>query len=686
MRYGLGIDAGGTYTDAVVYDRQTQTVASKGKALSTPWDFTEGIRNVLDKLDPALLGQVGLVSLSTTLATNAIVEGRGQSVGLLLMPAIAGFEAGDMAYEPKALLSGRISINGEVLQPVDPEEVRQCAHRMIRGDGVRAFAVSGYAGCINPAHEILVKQILLEDFGLPVTCGHELSDILDFQTRARTAIFNARIIPLLARLLADLQRELDHRGLRVPTVVVKGDGTLMSSRMAAQRPVETILSGPAASVSGALHLTGLQDAMVVDMGGTTTDTAFISRGAAAVCNTGATVKSVKTHVKAIRMRTEGLGGDSFIRWEAGDFAIGPRRVLPVAWLARHAPGAVDAIGFFQRHLARYRNSSRHMQILWRSHSSGGIDAATPMEKRILSMLAERPHSLDEIAERTGVLTPELLRIERLEENSLIQRCGFTPTDVLHILHRFLQWERDAAVLMGSLYAEMSGIDLKTMGEKILSRVTDLLVIELLKKQLDEEIDPNDMLQNRVCRTLVDNLLQGGNSHYAVRIKLLRPVVGIGAPIHFFLEAAARKLDTRAVLPDHAAVANAVGAITSKVVIRRKLDIISDRPELYKVVGVSNVQEFDSLAAADEFAGRMLRHQVLELARVAGTSTEKIEFWREDRTARSAGGREIFLGRTLFAQISGEPDLVLASQTAHTPLPPPGGRKTEWRPGKKPQSR
>jgi N-methylhydantoinase A/oxoprolinase/acetone carboxylase beta subunit len=344
-------------------------------------------------------------------------------------------------------------------------------------------------------------------------------------------------------------------------------------------------------------------------------------------------------------------------------------VLPVAWLARHAAGTGEAIGFLQRHRARYRNSSRHMQILWRSSSSGSIDAATPMEKRILSLLAQRPHSLDEIAERTGVLTAELLRLERLEENSLIQRCGFTPTDVLHIQNRFLQWERGAAVLMGNLYAGMSGIDLETMTEKILSRVVDLLVIELLKKQLDEEIDPDEMLQNRVCRTLVENLLQGGNSHYAVRIQLLRPVVGIGAPIHFFLGEAARKLDTRAVLPDHAEVANAVGAITSKVVIRRKLDIISDGPERYKVVGVSNVQGFDSLTAADEFAGRMLRRRVLELARAAGTSAEKIELWREDRSARSAGGREIFLGRTVIAQLSGEPDLVFEPRTADAPRPP-----------------
>jgi len=172
-----------------------------------------------------------------------------------------------------------------------------------------------------------------------------------------------------------------------------------------------------------------------------------------------------------------------------------------------------------------------------------------------------------------------------------------------------------------------------------------------------------LLQNSICRTLIDNMLRGGNRHYAVHITLQRPVVGIGAPIHFFLPGAAKILGTRAVLPEHAAVANAVGAITSQVVVRRKLEIISDQPDRYKVLGVSDIQRFDTLADADETAGRILQRQVLELARAAGTSAEKIDFWHEDRSATAAGGRKIFLGRTVYAQLSGEPDLVYKEQLA-----------------------
>jgi len=308
-KIGLGIDAGGTYTDAVIYDMPSKTVTSKAKALSTKWDFTIGIAEALSQLDQSLLEQIELVALSTTLATNAIVENQGQQVGMLLMPPAGRLDREDIPYEPKAVLAGRLSITGQEIGAIDPDEIRRVARTMLEDDGVEVFAVSGYAGCVNPVHENAVRQIVQDETGLLVTCGHELSDLLNFRTRAQTAMLNARLIPLLTRLLTDLESVLLARHIGAPVVVVKGDGTLMSSRMAKQRPVETILSGPAASVAGAQFLTGLNNAVIVDMGGTTTDTAVIENGIPEIRESGATVGGFKTHVKAMDIRTEGIGGD-----------------------------------------------------------------------------------------------------------------------------------------------------------------------------------------------------------------------------------------------------------------------------------------------------------------------------------------------------------------------------------------
>ncbi|MCA1785682.1 MAG: hydantoinase/oxoprolinase family protein, partial [Desulfobacteraceae bacterium] len=348
IQTGLGIDAGGTYTDAVVYDLGRRITRSKAKALTTKWNFTIGIENALAKLDQEQLAAVELVALSTTLATNAIVENEGQTVGMILMPP-PGL-AQNISYSPKAVITGSLDISGRENTAPDPEQIRSIADQMIRSHGVTAFAVSGYAGSINPAHELAVKQILHDHTQMFVSCGHELSDTLNFQTRAVTAMLNARIIPRLKSLLADLKKVLDQFDIHAPIVVVKGDGTLMDAAMAGKRPVETILSGPAASVAGARHLTGISDALVVDMGGTTTDTAALKDSLVRLNENGSIVGGRRTHVQALEIRTAGLGGDSRILFERGEFSIGPGRVAPIAWLGANRPGTDQALEYLKHNL------------------------------------------------------------------------------------------------------------------------------------------------------------------------------------------------------------------------------------------------------------------------------------------------------------------------------------------------
>ncbi len=657
FKFGLGIDAGGTYTDAVIYDLPSKKVASKAKALSTKWNFTVGICEVLAQLNPLLLAQVELVALSTTLATNAIVEDRGQKVGMLLMPPGGRLDPEDIAYEPKAVIAGQLTITGQEIKPVDEDEVRRAACNMVQIYGVQVFAVSGYAGCINPVHEIKVKTIIQQETGLLATCGHELSDILNFRTRAQTAMLNARIIPLLDRLLTDLEKVLIARGIAAPVAVVKGDGTLMSSRMARQRPVETILSGPAASVAGAQFLTGLENAVIVDVGGTTTDTAVIEDGVPDICESGATVGGFKTHVKAMDIRTEGIGGDSLIQWDKGAFTIGPARVAPISWLADRSPETSQALDFMQGHLKRYGASSRNLHILTLLELPNGL-SLTPLEEKILELLAQRPMAVDELVHRTGVLFAGALGLERLEQNFNIQRCGFTPTDLLHIENRFTRWSREAALVMGHLLARICRLDLNEMTANLLTRVTEKLTFEILKPQLDVQVDPRDPAHCPLCRTLFENLLGGGNRKFTVTITLHQPVIGIGAPIHFFLPPAAAILNAKAVIPDHADVANAVGAITSRVLIRRKIDIISPVPGRYQIVGPTGIKNFSELEEATAYAEARLKELVRQLARTAGTSETRVDVRQEDRTPAAADGSSIFLGRTIFAQVTGEPDLVL----------------------------
>ncbi|MDJ0781462.1 MAG: hydantoinase/oxoprolinase family protein [Desulfosarcinaceae bacterium] len=660
IRTGLGIDAGGTYTDAVIYDFADQRVLAKNKALTTRWNFMRGIDAALDALPEALLQRTELVSVSTTLATNAVVEGEGQSVGLLVMPPYGLPIDGEIGHQPMAVIKGQIDISGEVRSPVDPDQIRRVARQMMGSHGVSAFAVSGYAGSVNPEHEMAVKALIEAETGCFVTCGHELSRLLNFKTRAQTAVLNARIVPRLVELLGNLQAALRRRAIPAPIMVVKGDGSLMSCELAMQRPVETILSGPAASVAGARFLTDLDDALVVDMGGTTTDTALLEAGRVRVSEQGATVGGIHTHVRALDIRTAGLGGDSLIGFEKGLFQIGPRRVAPLCWLGAQPVDPQAALAYLKSRSGAYRGSAHALQILTvtergQQAALRGDDALGDAERAVLTCLRERPHALDELAQRAGTLHAALLPLKRLEERFLIQRCGLTPTDLLHIRGEFRRWDTGSAEKMLAVMAAVSGTDPEALVDRLLDTLVQDLAGELIKKRLSDTVPTALLSDCAACRALLGQMLAPDNGGpFAIRFQIRTPVVGIGAPTGHFLPLAAELLGTEAILPDHWEVANAVGAITSPVIVTIEAQIKPDPRGGFAVQGLAGDHRFPSVAEAQEYAQRALREAAGALARRAGTEADAVRLVSEDQVARTATGFDLFISRNVAAQIIGVP--------------------------------
>jgi N-methylhydantoinase A/oxoprolinase/acetone carboxylase beta subunit len=663
LKIGLGIDAGGTYTDAVIYDLSSGLVLGKNKAPTTKWQYTIGIDEALNGLDRALLGQVELVAVSTTLATNAIVEGDGQKVGLILMPPYGLFDDNDIPHKPKAVIAGRLDISGTITQDLDGSALRRTAREMIDRQGVKAFAVSGFAGSINPEHELAVKRILEEETGCFVSCGHELSTLLNFRTRAETAVQNARIVPRLVKLLGDLQTVLSSFAVRAPVMVVKGDGSLMSSDMAVARPVETILSGPAASVAGARFLSKLTDAIVVDMGGTTTDTATLKDGRVKVVAQGSRVGGVQTHVRALEIRTTGLGGDSLISYDKGKFTVGPRRVAPMVLLGLHNPGPEKTMDFVEARLNSRGGSSKNIQVFTLTDHYHNF-AATEAEAEILARLGQRPYSLEELAETLGVIHPSLVPLARLRDNYIIQGHGLTPTDLLHVDGAFSKWDSSIAHRAISLFAALADMSSAEIVEHLLADITKRLALELVKKQLEGELPSGISDDCQTCRLLLENIFTGGKSDgksdYRVRFKLNRPVIGIGAPIGFFLPKAAEILETEAILPEHAEVANAIGAITSHISVQHRVKIHPRQSGGFFIEGLPGALHYATFNEADAHAREALCDLVRRLGREAGTGETAVDIETEDSTAGLNGGGRLFLERTLTASLVGPPDL--ASQT------------------------
>jgi len=659
-RLGLGIDAGGTYTDVALYDFERDEILQKAKAPTTKWDYCVGIEEALSALDAATLARVDLVSVSTTLATNAIVEGLGQKVGLLVLPPYGMFWPEDFDYTPVAPIEGKMDINGKELSPVNLEQAAAVAREMVREHQVRAFAVSGFASHANPAHELAVKAVIRRETGLGVTCGHEVSQGLSYKVRADTAMLNARIIPYLERLLEQLQQSLARRQVAAPIMVVRSDGSLMSVQTAVDRPIETMLSGPAASVAGARYLAKCDDAMVVDIGGTTTDTAVISAGRVQMCDEGASVGGWRTHVRALDMRTLGLGGDSLIAHERRKLCIGPRRVAPVGWLAgRHNLAA--ALEWVEHHLDHFDDSTSGMELWCLSehgpnHSAelAGLDEP---RRRIVDELAGGPLSAHELARRLGYVTHNFMPLAALEGRNLVQRCGLTPTDLLHAQGRLVLWDAWASERLAGIFGRLLGLDQQTFAERALGRFVEMLTTELFKTQLSRDVtDADELDRSPTATAMLRNVLAGGGSGYDVGVRVKSPIVGIGAPVGFFLSPAAERLGTRGIVPPHADVANAIGAITSSVTIRRQVEIVPNDQGRYTVEGLADAPVFAELEAAQSHAVDRLRAEVLAAALANGTSQRRMEIAIRDRVATVTDGGQIFIGRVLEATLTGRPDL------------------------------
>lgn len=651
--YGLGLDAGGTYTDAALLDLATHTVVAKAKAPTTPRDLAVGVAQAVGALDAALLARVSLVSLSTTLATNALVEDRGARVGLLLMP-VTDAALAQIATSPVRVVPGKLSVDGREIEPIDPDAVREAAAELL-AEGVDAFAVSGYGGANNPVHEQAVKAVLAEITVLPVVCGHELTGRLDFVRRAHTAVLNARLMPVVSALLDAVQAALTSRGVHAPLYVVRGDGSLVRVDVARRRPIETILSGPAASVVGARFLTGEPDLVVVDIGGTTTDVAVVEAGRVRIGDDGATVGTWRTSVTAADLITTGLGGDSHVHLTEGGskLTLGPGRVQPLSFTALEHPAILDELAAIADEAQREPMAPIHLEFF----TLAGPRPRTPLtvrEERLLAALESGPRSRRGLAVDLGALAVELLPSQRLESLGVIRRCAFTPSDALHVLDRFNAYDGEAARLGATVLAAFARRGVEELCAWTVDEFARRVAHTVVRRELSLTIGDPDGEDGVVLHGLLDVILGARTpGAFGVAFTARRPLVGLGAPAHAFLPAAAALLGARAIVPPHAEVANAVGAITGRVTLRERVRIQPESAGGYVLVGPIARAEFGTLGEAQDGAAAMLVDHLRRRARHFGTGAEAVTIQVAERRGLMADGGSQFLELVVEGVLEGE---------------------------------
>lgn len=672
----LGIDAGGACTDAALLDEAlagailsgapgasagADAVLASAKALTTRPDLSIGVGAAVRaamKAADALPAQIALAGLSTTLATNALVEGQGDPAALIAI----GFSPDSLAREgigdalhgaPLIAIPGGHDAGGGEAAPLDLGALEAALPKLA---GMSGVAVAAAFSIRNPGHELAARDLIRARTGLPVTCSHELSARIGGPRRALTALLNARLIGMIDRLIAATRAELTAMGIHAPLMIVRGDGALMDASLARLRPIETILSGPAASALGAAFLAGEPDALIADMGGTTTDIAVLRNGRPRLSPDGARVGGWRTMVEAADIRTEALGGDGEIRLSEGRrITIGPRRAAPLALLG------ADPV-----HGARIRKALAAQLASGRARDDDGVfllalapapDGLDAPEGALMARLAAGPLPIGDAAPRV----PDSRAADRLSARGLIRRGAFTPTDAAHALGLQSNWDAEAARIGAALLARRrnasgapSFASPDDAARATLAALRRRWAQTALTVAADEDgLAGDDLATSAFAEAAMDRHL--GLVRPAISLSI--PMIAVGGPAALHGAEAAALIGARAIIPPHAASANAVGAVAGPV--RARAEAVATRPDGggFRLHLASGAETFASLDAARARAVAVLSQTAADMAVAAGADPGALTLaTAETLTNAAIEGQDMVIEARFAAEAIGRPRL------------------------------
>jgi N-methylhydantoinase A/oxoprolinase/acetone carboxylase beta subunit len=616
VRYGLGIDTGGTFTDAVIVDLADYSVIAKAKSPTTHSDLSIGLFESVRKVFAACdvkPSEISLAGVSTTLATNSVLEGKGGDVGLILIGWKNYTDGMTFGEKHLAHVRGGFDSKGRMVESLDMEEVKRAIEEV--SQGVQALAISGLFAVINPVQERTVKDLAIKMTGLPTVSGTELSSTLGIDERARTAVLNGRLVSVIGKFFDGLETTFREMGVTAPIMVYKGDGSVMSIEKARRYPVESVFSGPAASSVGGRIISGLDDFIMVDIGGTSTDVAIMDGGMPEIQAEGASIHGWRTHVRAVDMYTIALGGDSLIklkdpvvdlgngvvipffslsRFKSFNFTIGPERVVPLSVFCRDSPEIIP----------RIRDSwvSDYYRLVRRP----GPGEVTDRCMRVVDTL-ERFGALSmvEIREKTPGLWTIDDEVHLLADKGYLVHGGLTPSDLMVYQGKFENGDPEGS--RAGIYALSGALRMKE--DDVVQRLLDMIHAKIAEAILHRLMDDRfgTWSSEESLKIVRDMASNKGSRGFAVLPRIDVPIVGIGAPTSSLMGDVGKRLGAELIFPENGDVGNAIGAVCSKIVESMTATVTPCDDGGFKVaVPMRNHRYLRNLELAIETAKDMLR--------------------------------------------------------------------------------
>ena len=338
----LGLDVGGTFTDAVIIDGHR--VVATAKRRTTKDNLMNGIGEALDAvLEGYDTSNIEQVTLSTTVVTNTIVEEKEQVVDLYVVTG-PGRNVDDIFPVKPIYLQGYTDHRGIVVEHTPADAVRGIANMVQKRSGTDLAAVSAKFGVRNPQEELSITEELKNTYHV-ISNGSLLSGSLNFPRRTISAYFNSAVTPVFTAFKKNVEDALSARNILAPLHILKADGGSLPMEHMVSRPVETAFTGPAATVLGlsALGVIGNKHTVALDIGGTTTDISLWKHGKPLMTKNGVSIREYPSAVRSFAVTSVGIGGESVIRLKNGNLTVGPERVGPSVALGGVEPTLGDAL-------------------------------------------------------------------------------------------------------------------------------------------------------------------------------------------------------------------------------------------------------------------------------------------------------------------------------------------------------